>query len=78
MQSLDDTNLLHRGGAAGLAYARDAASAFLDAGGVFSPAWRRQAGIIHRQFVTRRLSPGGSADLLAATLFIDRACGGKA
>jgi triphosphoribosyl-dephospho-CoA synthase len=27
---------------------------------------------VHRSFVARRLSPGGSADLLAAALFVDR------
>jgi triphosphoribosyl-dephospho-CoA synthase len=26
---------------------------------------------VHRSFVARRLSPGGSADLLAMTLFVD-------
>ena len=78
MQGLDDTNLLHRGGATGLAYARDAAAAFLRAGGVFATTWRQHALAIHHAFVERRLSPGGSADLIAATLFVDRACGGTA
>jgi triphosphoribosyl-dephospho-CoA synthase len=26
---------------------------------------------VHRAFIARRLSPGGCADLLAATLFMD-------
>jgi len=68
MARLDDTNLLHRGGAAGLAHARDSAERFLDAGGVFAADWRRRATQLHRSFVARRLSPGGSADLLAACL----------
>lgn len=67
---LPDTNLLHRGGADGLRYAQTAAREFLAAGGVAHPAWRARAGALHRAFVTRRLSPGGSADLLAATLFV--------
>ena len=69
--ALGDTNLLHRGGPDGLAYAQRAARAFLDRGGVGAPRWRDDALRIHRAFVERRLSPGGSADLLAMTLFAD-------
>jgi triphosphoribosyl-dephospho-CoA synthase len=32
--------------------------------------WRERANVVHQSFVTRRLSPGGSADLLAMSLFI--------
>jgi len=71
--SLEDTNLLHRGGMSGLRYAQRAARAFLDDGGVGTRNWRERANVVHRSFVTRRLSPGGSADLLAMTLFI-QAC----
>ncbi len=67
---IEDTNLLHRGGAAGLRFARRAAAGFLAHGGVRQENWRGQAAAIHREFVARRLSPGGSADLLAATLLV--------
>jgi triphosphoribosyl-dephospho-CoA synthase len=67
---LADTNLLHRGGAGGLAYARDTAAQFLAEGGVFQSQWREHAAAIHRAFCLRRLSPGGSGDLLAACLFV--------
>lgn len=66
---LEDTNLLHRGGAAGLRFAQRSALAFLAAGGVGRPGWRQAAEKIHRAFVARRLSPGGAADLLAMSLF---------
>ena len=66
-----DTNLLHRGGAEGAAFARDAARGFMDEGGVGRHGWRDRAEALHRQFVARRLSPGGCADLLAMTLFVD-------
>lgn len=66
---LEDTNLLHRGGAAGLRFAQRSALAFLAAGGVGRPGWRQVAEKIHRAFVARRLSPGGAADLLAMSLF---------
>jgi triphosphoribosyl-dephospho-CoA synthase len=67
-----DTNLLHRGGAEGLRSAQASASAFLALGGVASPGWRARAVAIHETFVARNLSPGGSADLLAMALLIDR------
>ncbi len=65
-----DTALLHRGGAEGLAFAQATARRFLDRGGVGRPGWREDALRLHRQFVARRLSPGGCADLLAMTLFV--------
>lgn len=68
---LEDTNLLHRGGLAGLRFAQAAARAFLARGGVGQPDWLRQASTVHRAFVARRLSPGGSADLLAMSLFVE-------
>lgn len=69
--SVEDTNLLHRGGLDGLRLAHDAARRFVDAGGVCASGWRARAESIHESFVARRLSPGGSADLLAMTLFVD-------
>lgn len=66
-----DTNLLHRGGADGIHYAASEAAAFLRQGGVGVPDWRARAAAVHAAFVARRLSPGGCADLLAMTLFVD-------
>ncbi len=70
--ALEDTNLLHRGGEDGYHFARDAAARFDAAGGVAQDDWFAQAEALHRAFVARRLSPGGAADLLAMTLFVDR------
>lgn len=69
--AVEDTNLLHRGGLPGLLFARRAARKFLDDGGVGRPGWRAAAQAVHDGFVARRLSPGGAADLLAMTLFIE-------
>ena len=69
--SVEDTNLLYRGGPQGLAFARLQARRFLDEGGVGSADWRGRAATIHEAFVARRLSPGGCADLLAMALFAD-------
>ena len=71
---LDDTNLVHRGGLAGLRFAQAQAQAFLDAGGAARPDALVHAQAIHQAFVARRLSPGGAADVLAAAGFIERVC----
>lgn len=68
--ALEDTNLLHRGGLPGLHFARSAARRFLNEGGVGRPGWRERARSVHEGFIARWLSPGGSADLLAMTLFV--------
>ena len=67
---LEDTNLLHRGGAEGLAFVRTRAREFKNAGDVHASDALARAEAIHREFVVRRLSPGGSADLLAAAMFV--------
>jgi triphosphoribosyl-dephospho-CoA synthase len=68
--SVEDTNILHRGGLQGLCFARQAAQSFLYQGGVARSDWRRRAAAVHLTFVERRLSPGGAADLLAMSLFV--------
>jgi triphosphoribosyl-dephospho-CoA synthase len=68
--AVEDTNLLHRGGTAGLCFAQSAARSFLDRGGVSQRDWRVRARTVHEAFVQGRLSPGGSADLLAMSLFV--------
>ena len=71
---LDDTNLAHRGGAAGLRFAQARAREFLSAGGAARPDALAHARAIHRAFVSRRLSPGGAADVLAASCMLQRVC----
>jgi triphosphoribosyl-dephospho-CoA synthase len=68
--SVEDTNLLYRGGEVGLLFAQLSARRFLGRGGVGQASWRESAASIHRQFVARRLSPGGTADLLGLSLFV--------
>ncbi|GLQ50008.1 triphosphoribosyl-dephospho-CoA synthase MdcB [Dyella flava] len=68
---LEDTNLLHRGGLDGLRFAQQAAREFLNHGGVGHEEWLCRAEAIHNAFVERRLSPGGAADLLAMSLFVN-------
>jgi triphosphoribosyl-dephospho-CoA synthase len=70
--TLADTNLLYRGGTQGLELAQRGARDFLAAGSAFAPGWEHRLLALHHRFVGRNLSPGGSADLLAAALFLDR------
>jgi triphosphoribosyl-dephospho-CoA synthase len=66
-----DTNILYRAGPAGLEHAQAVARRFLNEGGVQRADWRERAARAHEDFISRRLSPGGCADLLAMTLFVD-------
>jgi triphosphoribosyl-dephospho-CoA synthase len=71
MASLDDTCVLHRGGSRGLDFVHRSASGVLRSGGCTTTAGRRLLDRFCRQSQRRGLSMGGSADLLAATLFLD-------
>jgi len=70
MAHVSDTNVLHRGGARGAQIVRDEARRFIALGGTARPGWRDDAVASHRLFVRHRLSPGGAADLLAATALV--------
>ncbi len=67
MEYLPDTNLLWRGGERGLEFVRRSAAGFNRSGGVNTPLWQARILALHREFVARKLSPGGSADLVAAS-----------
>lgn len=69
---LDDCNLAHRGGVAGLEFARGEAASFNARGGAAQADAVEQAWELHRAFVARRLSPGGCADTLSAACFLSR------
>lgn len=71
MASLDDTCVLHRGGLRGLQFVHRSAADVLHNGGCATAAGHRRLDRFCRQSYRRGLSMGGSADLLAATLFLD-------
>jgi triphosphoribosyl-dephospho-CoA synthase len=75
MAVLDDTNVVHRGGLEGLRFVQSRASRFIEMGGVRQADWLTQARSVHSDFVQRRLSPGGAADVLAsACWFVELNC----
>lgn len=61
---VEDTNLYHRGGEAGAAWAKAEAAKLLP-----NPTIK-QIEALDDAFIAQNLSPGGSADLLAAALFL--------
>jgi triphosphoribosyl-dephospho-CoA synthase len=72
MAALDDTNLAHRGGLAGLRYVQERAGKFLARGGAARDDAEDWAWRFHRELVALHLSPGGSADLLASACWLQR------
>ena len=69
MARLEDTNLLHRGGKEGLEYVRQAAAAVSDL-----PVDERIGAlqVLDADLIARDLSPGGSADMLAIAILLQR------
>jgi triphosphoribosyl-dephospho-CoA synthase len=70
MAHVSDTNVIYRGGLHGASVVRLQAAGFIGIGGTAHPAWRSHALECHRILVSERLSPGGAADLLAATCLV--------
>ena len=70
MAHISDSNVYHRAGPQGAQTVTKHARSFLDAGGTANAKWFEQALASHRLFVQRRLSPGGAADLLAASCLV--------
>jgi len=72
MSRLDDTCVLSRGGLGTLMQLQNAAAAVLAAGGAATLSGRRALRQLDADALACKASPGGAADLLAATLFLDR------
>ncbi len=70
MQSAEDTNLVTRGGIDGLVYAKRQARQFIEAGGMQQLDAVEKLAEMNLAFCDMRLSPGGSADLLAVSVFL--------
>jgi triphosphoribosyl-dephospho-CoA synthase len=71
MCQLDDTCVLYRGGIEALDLVKSGARAVLTAGGCTSARGRNLLNTLDRELIAKHISPGGSADLLAATIFLD-------
>ncbi|WP_245714413.1 triphosphoribosyl-dephospho-CoA synthase [Janthinobacterium psychrotolerans] len=69
--SLDDTCVLSRGGVAALLAVQAGAARVLAAGGAGTLAGTEALLALETKMLELHVSPGGAADLLAATLFLD-------
>lgn len=65
-----DTNLVSRGGLAGLDYVRQYAAILLREGGILADGGLKKMAAFDDELIARNLSPGGTADLLAVTCFL--------
>ena len=71
MSRLDDTCVLYRGGPEAQRIVHEGAARVIKVGGPGSPKGNAALIALGQELVSLRISPGGSADLLAATLFLD-------
>jgi triphosphoribosyl-dephospho-CoA synthase len=71
MSCLDDTCLLYRGGEEALVTAKTGAAAVESAGGSGTALGKQRLQHLDHRLLELGVSPGGSGDLLAATLFLD-------
>lgn len=71
MAEIHDTCVLYRGGIEALHMVQSGAQAILKAGGSSSASGQERLRALDRELIARHISPGGSADLLAATIFLD-------
>lgn len=74
MSQLDDTCLLHRGGLPMLSVAKGGAREIMSVGGASTVAGMRELLKLDSTLLEINASPGGSGDLLSATLFLDSLC----
>jgi len=72
MATLDDTCLLHRGGMTALQVAQQGAQRVLALGGSADARGYAELLALDARLIELNASPGGAADLLAATLFLDK------
>lgn len=72
MTSLSDTCVLSRAGLVGLETMQNGARSVLAAGGTAQAAGHEALAKLDKQMLALNASPGGAADLLAATLLMDR------
>ncbi|MGX9713497.1 triphosphoribosyl-dephospho-CoA synthase [Janthinobacterium lividum] len=78
LSQLDDTCVLSRGGEPALLELQTGAARVLAAGGAATAAGTEALLALEAVALARGVSPGGAADLLAATLFLDRLTEGEA
>lgn len=72
MSSMEDSNVVHRGGMEALWFVKKQAAEFMDNGGIKQINAIQKIEEMNRLFVSKNISPGGSADLLIITVFLGK------
>jgi len=72
MTHTEDTTILHRHDLETLKGVQSEAAEILRAGGYLTPEGRHRTAALDQRYILARISPGGSADLLAVTWFLHR------
>ncbi|MFH5836517.1 triphosphoribosyl-dephospho-CoA synthase CitG [Proteiniclasticum sp. C24MP] len=72
MSEVEDSNIVSRGGMESLQYVRRSADRFMKEGGMRNPTALEKLHEMNQDFVSRNLSPGGSADLLSLAVFLGK------
>ena len=70
MAESEDTNVIIRGGIDGLKIVKSISRDFLKSGGMKQCGAKEKLESINEDFIKKNLSPGGSADLLAVSIFM--------
>lgn len=70
MRRVEDSNILARRGFGALERVREEAADFLGRGGAYRDGAMRELAETDAEYIRRNISPGGSADLLAAAVFL--------
>ncbi len=72
MQYLEDSTILYRHDADVLKKVQGLSKYIIEIGGMYSENGRKNIDSISKQFEAENISPGGSADLLACTVFLSK------
>ncbi|KYZ77920.1 hypothetical protein AXX12_16790 [Anaerosporomusa subterranea] len=70
MLGVEDSTVLNRHGMSGLLVVKQEAQQAINAGGMLTAVGRERILAMDKLFITKNISPGGTADLLAATYFV--------
>ena len=71
MKQCEDSNILHRHSMDTLKMVQQKATQVISLGGMTSENGRAEIEILNKEFIKDNISPGGSADLLAVTVFFN-------
>ena len=70
MQFCDDSTVIHRTGIEGLNYVKNVSKEIMNLGGMKTDFGKKMINKLNDDFISKNISPGGSADILGVTIFL--------